>query len=310
MFTNETNTSLLRYELEPGERVDEFTINMLNEGAPAQVAVVGQEERHLLLPVSNCIHASEAVRAGEPVGPIIHSLLQAVREARRCMIPAAELLLNIHFLYINKVTREVILLCLPTDRAAQYSQEPRELFCALAASAVYSDSPRRNETWNLLCYINSDEYSLEGLVEYLNRPEEEAEEPVEEQTRRGRLQAFLAGDTQELPEIQAYGSPDDAYSVVLRSTGQEFSLGKHAAVIGSDPARADICLRCNAFVDAEHAKISWERGSYYIEDLHSHAGIRRNSRKVRVWRPERLEPGDVLKIGEDELVFSCRSMPK
>lgn len=309
-FTDEKNNGLLHYELEPGERVDEFTINMLKEAGPAHVNVVGREEGGLLLPVSHCVLASEAVRTGEPVAPIIHSLMEAIREARRCMIPVAELLLDIRFLYINKVTREVTLLCLPTDRAAQYSQEPRELFRSLAASAVYPGTLNRNETWDLLCYINSDEYSLEGLVEYLNRPKDEKKEPEPEQSRRGKLQAFLAGDTQELPEIQAYGGPDDAYSVVLRSTGQEFGLGKHAAVIGSDPARADICLRCNAFVDAEHAKITWERGSYYVEDLHSHTGIRRNSRKVRVWRPERLEPGDVLKIGEDELVFSCRNMPK
>lgn len=307
MFTKQKSDHMLCYELSPGEQLDEFTLNMLREENPAQIPVVGQEGNRLWLPVSSGPKVLEAVRQGEPVRPILLSLFQAVREARRCMIPVSELLLNAHYIYMNKDTREVVLLCLPAEYASQYSQDPRELFLTITAAGVFKDNPEQENSYDLLCYLNSDEYSLEGLVQYLNRPKEEKKEEV---PRKSRLQAFLAGDTQELPEIQAYGGPDDAYSIVLRSTGQEFTLGKHDAVIGSDPAKADICLRCNAFVDPEHAKITWERGSYYIEDLHSHAGIRRNSRKVRLWRPERLEPGDVLKIGEDELVFSCRNMPK
>lgn len=307
MFIKQNSDHMLCYEPAPGEHLDEFTLNMLREENPGQIPVVGREEDRLLLPVSFGPGALEAVRQGSPVQPILLSLFQAVREARRCMIPVSELLLNAHYLYINKDTREVVLLCLPAEYASQYSQDPRELFLTIAAAGVFKDNPEWEKNLDLLCYLNSEEYSLEGLVQYLNRPREEKKE---EAPRKSRLQAFLSGDTQELPEIRAYGGPDDAYSLVLRSTGQEFPLGKHDAVIGSDPAKADICLRCNAFVDPEHAKLTWERGSYYIEDLHSHAGIRRNSRKVRLWRPERLEPGDVLKIGEDELVFSCRNMPK
>lgn len=307
MFVHRNNPNMLTYEPDAGEQIDEFTMNMLREEAPAQIAIVGRDGPRLLLPVSSCQRATDVIQQGTPVAGVIRSLLEAVREARRCMVPVAELLLSPEYIYINKDTHKVTLLCLPTDRAAQYSAEPRELFRSLAAAAAFPGNPERDEVWELLCYLNSREYSLEGLVQRVNRPKEEKPEPA---GRRGKLQSFLAGDTQELPEVQAYRGPDDAYSLVLRSTGQEFSLGKRAAVIGSDPAKADICLRCNAFVDAEHAKITWERGSYYVEDLHSHAGIRRNSKKIRLWRPERLEPGDVLKIGEDELVFSCRNMPK
>lgn len=309
MFNSSREDNMLCYELEPGEEIDELTVNMLQAENPRQILVLGQEDGRILFPVSSCRKASDAIRDGEPVARILLSLFQAVKEARQCMIPVSELLLSAQYVYINKESGEVCLLCLPTDRASRYSQNQRDLFLTLAAYAASEDCSRQREVWDLLCYLNSDEYSLSGLVEWLNRPKKEPEEKPEPRMRE-KLQSFLAGDTQELPEIQAYSGPDDAYSLVLRSTGQEFPLGKRTAVIGSDPASADICLRCNVFVDAQHAKILWERGAYYVEDLHSHAGIRRNSRKVKLWRPERLEPGDVLKIGDDELVFSCRNMPK
>lgn len=308
MFDRESSPNLLRYTLDPGEQVDEFTFHMLQESPSNRIPVIGKEDGALLLPVSHCRSLTETLQNGADIREVIHSLLSGIRDARQHMIPVSELLLNIRFLYINEKTKEVMLLCLPTDHAPIYSQEPREVFRSIAAAAAYSGAPIREEVWDLLCYINSREYSLDGLVEFLNRPKKE--EQKEEPSLRGKLQSFLTGDTRELPEVEAYSGPDDAYSIVLRATGQEFTLGKHSAVIGSDPAKADICLRCNPFADAEHAKILWERGAYYIEDLHSHGGVKRNSRKVKLWRPERLEPGDVLKIGEDELVFSCRNMPK
>lgn len=145
MFTRQKSDHMLCYDLDPGEQLDEFTLNMLREENPEQIPVIGQEENRLWLPTSSGPGVLEAVRRGEPVSPVLLSLLHAIKQARRCMIPVSELLLNANYLYINKDTREVVLLCLPTGNASRYSQEPRELFLTITAAAVYKDSPNWEE---------------------------------------------------------------------------------------------------------------------------------------------------------------------
>ncbi len=134
---------------------------------------------------------------------------------------------------------------------------------------------------------------------------------------RERVKSYLRGtteipaeDTQELPDLRDYGEPDDTYFLVVRATGREVPLGEGETVIGSDPQQADVCLSCNVLCDPVHARIFRDGGSYFAEDLRSKAGIKCNGRKVRLWHPERLNAGDVLRIGEDEIVFSRRRVPK
>ncbi|MEE1352447.1 MAG: FHA domain-containing protein [Acutalibacteraceae bacterium] len=319
MFSTEkSNRNVLVYEREPGEQLDSFTINMLRSCCPPEVQPIGMEEGGsiLRLPTASLVPVEEALQGGDSPFAIMRSLFDAIRSARTSMIPISELLLNIQYLYFSPEKHAIQLLCLPVSGSARYSQPARDLFRSLAAAAVTPATPPSSEILSLLAYVNSPEFTLEGVAKRLEGPSSYAEtpSPVPDPPQDGvltRVRDFLSGeDTRELPDLAAYRTPDDAYALVLRSTGQEFPLGRRALTIGTDPERADILLRCNSFADGEHARISFQRGGYYVEDLHSRSGTRCNGKKVRLWRPERLEPGDILRIGEDELVFGSRRMPR
>ena len=43
-----------------------------------------------------------------------------------------------------------------------------------------------------------------------------------------------------------------------------------------------------------------------MEDLNTEAGTFRNGERVRMWEPEVLESADIIRIGDDEIVYSER----
>ena len=311
------SANLLRYTLGENERSDPFTWQLLREDCPASVLPVGRNAQDLLLPIAGLTPMERALAQGLSPRAAALQLLRAIRDAREHLIPTGELLLSLPFLYYKEETGQVLLLCLPTDGAGSGSEPTRQLFRSVFAAAVTRESPYRAEISEALCYLNGEDYTPEGMVQRLQMEKPPAEPKVncaaeEAKVSLGeRVKKFLSGEpTAELPDLSDRGDPDDLYFLTVRATGLEFPLGEERTVIGSDPEQADLCLPCNVFAEAAHAAITRERGGYYAADLQTKTGLRLNGRKVRPWRPERLESGDVLRIGEDEIVFSRRKIPK
>lgn len=84
---------------------------------------------------------------------------------------------------------------------------------------------------------------------------------------------------------------------------EEFTLGTEPVVIGRHP-NCDIVLDYGA-ISREHAKISFEEGAYYVEDLRSRNGTFLNSNLIDRKIP--IFDGDIIRICDIELVFNIDS---
>jgi serine phosphatase RsbU (regulator of sigma subunit) len=85
--------------------------------------------------------------------------------------------------------------------------------------------------------------------------------------------------------------------------GRRFPLDGPEAVLGRQ-ADAQVCLESQA-VSRHHARIVFEKGAYYVEDLHSSNGTFVNGRRIRERVP--LTPDDTLQLGPYS--FALRPAP-
>jgi pSer/pThr/pTyr-binding forkhead associated (FHA) protein len=110
--------------------------------------------------------------------------------------------------------------------------------------------------------------------------------------------------------------PADAkccYYLLATATGHRFDLPADAreVIIGrTDPmvgARPDIDLgregEVSRRVSRRHARLNWEKGSHFLEDLGSSFGIRINGADVRPGDKVRLRPGDHIWLGGCVLAY-------
>jgi len=162
------------------------------------------------------------------------------------------------------------------------------------------------------------------LLEEIPMEEPVPESPVREKpTLRERLHGWMersaerARDPEEPDEwLQVDALPLSAFEAVpkggrscvltVRQTGQKCILKDTAIVIGGDEHLADLWLPHNMSAAREHCRVFPEHGRYYVEDLNTEAGTFRNGERVRMWEPEVLESADIIRIGDDEIVYSER----
>jgi len=94
------------------------------------------------------------------------------------------------------------------------------------------------------------------------------------------------------------------YLVVRRSgmDGERVTLDPAASVtIGR--SRENAIVLTDASVSREHARVFHQEGAWWAEDLGSKNGTKVNSRRIE--RASRLSPGDVLQLGNFQVVFSA-----
>ena len=84
-----------------------------------------------------------------------------------------------------------------------------------------------------------------------------------------------------------------------------FKLEAQRLVIGSDPDEAQIVIP-EIKVSGSHAVLVWEGESYSIFDKDSTTGTRVNGEELKMGH--RLTPGDVIKIGDTELVYIRKTL--
>ena len=106
-----------------------------------------------------------------------------------------------------------------------------------------------------------------------------------------------------LPRTPA-APPRAARLVVVESPviepGVEFELGRVDVTIGRG-AQNDVALEGDEFASARHVRVEPRGDGFWVQDLGSTNGTFVNG--VRIEQPRRLEPGDVLRVGETDLRF-------
>ncbi len=144
MIRSEPNAGLLRYELFPGEPLDEFSMGVLSRNPPPGVLRLGRETTeeydHLLLPVAGLLQLQRAASIlqdrSAPDNLMEH--VTAVRDALpRYMLPPETLVLRPEFTWLDPETGAWKLLCLPTPLAADLSL-PEDEYAALVRHIWHS----------------------------------------------------------------------------------------------------------------------------------------------------------------------------
>jgi Inner membrane component of T3SS, cytoplasmic domain len=102
----------------------------------------------------------------------------------------------------------------------------------------------------------------------------------------------------------AAAPPRAARLVVVESpildVGAEFELGRVDVTIGRG-AQNDVALEGDEFASARHVRVEPRGDGVWVQDLGSTNGTFVND--IRIEQPRRLDPGDVLRVGETELRF-------
>jgi len=82
--------------------------------------------------------------------------------------------------------------------------------------------------------------------------------------------------------------------------GDSYAIDGGALTIGRALGN-DIGIDGDDFASGQHARFEWRRDGVYVEDAGSTNGTFVNG--IRLARPRRLTPGDVIRVGETDLRF-------
>ena len=107
------------------------------------------------------------------------------------------------------------------------------------------------------------------------------------------------------PLAGAQVSPPRAARLVVVASpifgeGVEFELGRGDLTIGRG-AQNDVALEGDEFASARHVRIEPRGDGVWVQDLGSTNGTFVNGNRID--QPHRLDPGDVLRVGETDLRF-------
>ena len=84
------------------------------------------------------------------------------------------------------------------------------------------------------------------------------------------------------------------------SEGEVWELDSSALTLGRS-SHNDVELKRDEYASSDHARLEPRRDGVWVEDVGSTNGTYLNG--IRLTRPKRLAPGDVVRIGETELRY-------
>lgn len=96
-----------------------------------------------------------------------------------------------------------------------------------------------------------------------------------------------------------------SYPTLTRNkTGESVLINKNSFIIGKSPDMVDYCVRYNSNISRKHVCIIKMEDGYYIQDLETTNGTYVNGMRVSGSSSVKLEDGYVIKMAEEEFVFS------
>lgn len=326
MFINEsTDCNILRYSVESREAVDEFAMRVLKQGEIKGVFVPGISENKngtfLLIPVSNSVPLEEylrleAERTGgfNSIKDAVELIRQAIYTEDSChgyMLGNSVLIKNIKYAYVTDGS--LCLICLPVEGAAYESDSDRSFFRSILSSGVYSDSDW-NTAAGLINFVNSDEFSRDEFLFMINsiiesKVPHRAENELGKTDWLKKLKDFFKtgtakSDTAETQTVRT--APSGIYMLAVRSTLEEYPICFGPDFIGRDENVCSICFPENNAISETHCKVYFDRNKFYLVDLDSELGTYLNNEKIPPNKPKAIVPGDLIRVGSEELVFSKR----
>ena len=122
---------------------------------------------------------SNTVNAEKILG-IIRGVASGIVNLRDLGIPASYVVLHKEFTYVNPVTYDVGMLCVPVESEANINAEFRMFAKDLLTSVIYDDSEDCNYVAKLLNLLNADKFTVRNFYAQLTELMESAGMQVEE----------------------------------------------------------------------------------------------------------------------------------
>lgn len=118
-------------------------------------------------------------------------------------------------------------------------------------------------------------------------------------------QAGYAMDDATMMSGHLYQEQFISYPTLTRNkTGESVTINKNSFIIGKSPDMVDYCIRYNSNISRKHVCIIKMEDGYYIQDLDTTNGTYVNDIRVSGNRSVKLEDGCIIKMAEEEFVFS------
>lgn len=118
-------------------------------------------------------------------------------------------------------------------------------------------------------------------------------------------QAGFAMNEADMMSGHLYQEQFISYPTLTRNkTGESVKINKNSFIIGKSPDMVDYCIRYNSNISRKHVCIIKMEDGYYIQDLDTTNGTYVNDIRVTGNRSVKLEDGCIIKMAEEEFVFS------
>ena len=328
MFLND-NKNIIKYIKVPNEKTDKFALKMINNGEIKNLIVCGENNIELLYPISNLTPLSEYLKSCS-----YSEFLSIFKEAVLSEFIPEKYLLGQSQL-VNQLSKSYVengvlkLICIPTDYASAYRIHNVDFLLEIIG-AWLKDIKYFEFVCELKDLITVDDYNHEKILKKINEfqelyfeenkvegsikiEENSPEKPsIKENHKKNKKSKskfknwFFGNDGSPTQILRADTIPEGISVISVRSLQIEYPLAFGPDILGSNENMCSIAFPGNKTIDKEHCKITFESGRYYIEDLNSTSGTFVNNEKIEPKRKKMLCPADLIKIGNEELVYSIR----
>lgn len=119
-------------------------------------------------------------------------------------------------------------------------------------------------------------------------------------------------DENDDSETVILGAMNDSSGVSLKpmlirkKNNEEIIISKDMFIIGKEKSYVDYCISDNRTISRSHAKIITQAGMYYIVDTNSTNHVFVNNNMITCNQAVQLSPGDLVRLSDEEFVFSLR----
>ncbi|MCQ2487768.1 MAG: FHA domain-containing protein [Clostridia bacterium] len=285
----EDNRNMLFYELEPFEKLDKFTIEMLKHNPMPEVIKIGIKDNKLLLPISSLIPLEEYLRTGMERNPerFIDEYKVIEERIEKYMIPKDELILNYFYSFVDE-GGNLVLPVVPTN------------FSRFESHTLFEFRASINQTLS--------EHKVIELKENKKKEPKKKREKNRNKLFDRFISAIENGGGDDLFDFPTDGAlPEGIHVIKVRSTGDEYPLMFGPDVVGRDENKCSIAFPGNLNMEAEHCSITLSRGKYFLADLNSRAGTLLNGEKIEPGKTYELCSADLITVASEDLIFLKRN---